>query len=209
MSKHESQKLAFDVQGRFLGFAAKDSYKLKYLRLATSTGESVIKLPKELRLTLYRTLTPGDWIHVSGYQELCPGKGTTKIKAYQVTPIAVPEHTAGSNAVSNTVPFVPKSTEQALPAPTATDKKTNILVCQKSDCCKRGGRALAVALQAELNDRGLADQVVIKPTGCMKQCKAGPNLVMPDKTRYSRIRPGDVADLVEKHFPAPVGSGVV
>jgi (2Fe-2S) ferredoxin len=52
-----------------------------------------------------------------------------------------------------------------------------------------------------LSDRDLT-QVTIKGTGCMKQCKAGPNIVMPDKTRYSRIRPQDIPNLVDKHFAA-------
>lgn len=203
MSKYESHKSEFDMQGRFLGFAAKDSYKLKYLRLSVNTGEYFIKIPKESRLTLYRTLTPGDWIHVSGYQEFCPRKGTTKIKAYQITPTSPTEQMA----CKNVVPLVSKPATASTEATSA--KKANILVCQKSDCCKRGGRALVEALQTELDERGLADQVAIKPTGCMKQCKAGPNLIMPDKTRYSRIRSNDVPELLEKHFPVPATSGVV
>lgn len=204
MSKYECRESEFNVQGRFLGFASKDSYKLKYLRLSANTGEFVIKIPKEMRLTLYRTLTPGDWLHVSGYQEFCPKKGITKIKAAQIIPTAV------SNPLSDAVPFAPQSAPKSVPQSTAGgfDKKANILVCQKSDCCKRGGRALVEALQTELGDRGLADQVAIKPTGCMKQCKAGPNLVMPDKTRYSQIRPSDVPDLLKKHFPTPAEPGV-
>lgn len=202
MSKYEDHTTAFDVQGRFLGFASKDSYKLKYLRLSVNASEYTIKIPKPLRLALYRTLTPGDWIHVSGYQEFSPKKGTTKIKADQILPIAVPEQ----YSQSNTLPLVQLSQPPQVAAAQKTNK-ANILVCQKSDCCKRGGRALVAALQSELDDRGLTDQVAIKPTGCMKQCKAGPNLVMPDKTRYSRIRPGDVPDLLEKHFPTPVKTG--
>jgi len=204
MSKYESHKSEFDAQGRFLGFAAKDSYKLKYLRLSVNTGEYFIKIPKELRLTLYRTLVPGDWIRVLGYQEVCPKKGF-KIKAYQVMPASVTEQGASSGTVTS----VSRSTCPAtMPSSEVTGKKANILVCQKSDCCKRGGRALVQALQTELSDRGLTDQVAIKPTGCMKQCKAGPNLIMPDKTRYSRIRSNDVPDLLNKHFPVPVKPGV-
>jgi len=52
-----------------------------------------------------------------------------------------------------------------------------------------------------LGDRGLTNQVTIRATGCMKNCKAGANLVvMPDKIRYSHITPSDVPELVEKHF---------
>jgi len=66
---------------------------------------------------------------------------------------------------------------------------------------KRGGKALCQALEGELKNCGLQDNVTIKGTGCMKNCKAGPNLVMPDKTRYSRIEAGQVPALINKHFP--------
>lgn len=62
------------------------------------------------------------------------------------------------------------------------------------------------ALKTEIGDRGLTDEVAIKPTGCMKRCKAGPNLVMPDKTRYSQIHAQAVPDLLDKHFPTPTAT---
>jgi (2Fe-2S) ferredoxin len=56
-------------------------------------------------------------------------------------------------------------------------------------------------LQAALGDRGLENEVEIKATGCLKQCKAGPNLVvMPDKTRYSRVQAEEIPELIDKHF---------
>jgi len=37
----------------------------------------------------------------------------------------------------------------------------------------------------------------------MKQCKAGPTMVvMPDKTRYTRIHPETVSAILEEHFPS-------
>ncbi|OBQ32475.1 MAG: (Fe-S)-binding protein, partial [Anabaena sp. CRKS33] len=46
--------------------------------------------------------------------------------------------------------------------------------------------------------------VAIKGTGCMKNCKAGPNLVMPDKTRYSKVKAEQVPALINKHFPGEI-----
>jgi (2Fe-2S) ferredoxin len=54
-------------------------------------------------------------------------------------------------------------------------------------------------LRRELGDRQIAEQVAIRETGCMKKCKAGPNLVMPDKTRHSRVRAKDIPALLDKH----------
>lgn len=80
-------------------------------------------------------------------------------------------------------------------------KPAKILICQKSDCRKRGGDAICTLLQQELAQRGLEDQVIIQKTGCLKKCKAGPNLVMlPDKTRYSKVEPEKIPALIEQHF---------
>lgn len=56
------------------------------------------------------------------------------------------------------------------------------------------------ALEQALRDRQLTDQVSIQFTGCMKRCKAGPNIVMPDKTRYSRISAHEVPEIIDRHF---------
>lgn len=183
----DSKVLEFNLEGRFLGFNVKDGYKLKYLQLATATGEYQIKLPKELRASLGMTLTPGEWIKVFGAQTIDLKSGNVKFKAVSLV-AATPSHTKPLEA------FKPASTKAA-----------NILVCQKSDCCKRGGKEVCKALQSAISDRGLEGQVTIKGTGCMKDCKAGPNIIfMPDKTRYSRITAKDVPALFDKHFPAEV-----
>ncbi|HEY9660659.1 MAG TPA: (2Fe-2S) ferredoxin domain-containing protein [Allocoleopsis sp.] len=189
---HES-KSEFMLQGQFISFAAKEGYKLKYLRLATPDGEQWIKLPKELRGDLYRSLVPGAWIQVYGSRKVCSKKGTITLKAYQVSPVA-----GEINPGMNPMPFTPAIEPASQPAA----KTECILVCQKSDCCKRGAKALVAALQNELDDRGLADQVKIKPTGCMKRCKTGPHLVMPDKTRYCQIQAKEIPAIVDKHFVA-------
>jgi (2Fe-2S) ferredoxin len=199
-----SQTASFQLEGRFLGFAA-DGYKLKLLRLATANGEYIIKLPKELRSLLYRSLTLGEWVQVSGYQKY--DKGRIKLKAEQVMPIAAPSAQAGVQleAIPSSPlisPLAQTANLSALPAQPRPKKQATILVCQKSDCCKRGGTALMKALKTELADRGLTDQVAVCGTGCMKQCKAGPNLVMPDKSRYTRIQAQEVPALLDQHFPA-------
>ncbi len=80
-------------------------------------------------------------------------------------------------------------------------KEAQILVCQKSDCQKRGAGKVCKALSEVLSDRGLQDKVTIKKTGCLKKCKAGPNLViMPNKARYSRVSSAEIPDVIEKHF---------
>lgn len=208
MSKR-SQISEFNFAGQFLGFAAEEGYKLKLIRVSTPTGEYRVKVPKELRSSLYRTLVPGAQVQVSGYQKFDPLKGTLKLKAEYVAPVSLP-HPASSSP-SGSVSFAPVAPIQPIASVSTASipsdnrpakiKPATILVCQKSDCCKRGGNAVTKALQAELSNRGLTEEVAIRGTGCMKRCKAGPNVVMPDKSRYSRIRPEEVAALVDQHFP--------
>ena len=60
------------------------------------------------------------------------------------------------------------------------------------------------ALEFELKNNGLENSVAIKGTGCIKNCKSGPNLVMPDKTRYSKIKAEQVPVLINKHFSGEI-----
>ncbi|MDX2239878.1 MAG: (2Fe-2S) ferredoxin domain-containing protein [Leptolyngbyaceae cyanobacterium bins.302] len=191
MGKKFKQVSAFSLEGRFLQFELEDGYKIKRLNLATADGEVCIKLSKEARASVQGVLTPGDWIWVFGEQYTDPETEVVKYKAYlikQATPGQTPALSAPESVAEQ-----PKAKAK----PQAT-----ILVCQKSDCMKRGGKAVCQRLQQELSDRGLTDQVTIKGVGCMKDCKAGPNLVvMPDKARYSRIKAPEIPNLLDEHFP--------
>ncbi|MEB3338285.1 MAG: (2Fe-2S) ferredoxin domain-containing protein [Leptolyngbyaceae bacterium] len=185
MGKSKQEQISeFSLEGRFLSFVVEDGYKIKRLRLATATGEYAVKLSKESRASVGHTLKPGDWIQVTGEQKLDLTTGNLKLKAARIQQTA------------------PKLSVAAPVNPRAIAPKSSVLVCQKSDCLKRGGKAVCHALQSALSDRGLADQVEIKGTGCLKQCKAGPNIVfMPNKTRYSRVNAQDIPVLVDEHFP--------
>lgn len=185
MSKLKSKKVSeLSLEGRFLSFVVEDGYKIKYLRLATADGEFWIKLCKELRVSFDLRLIPGDWVQVFGEKKLDLKTGKLKLKAERV------------------IPKAPTLAQGACPVTaTPVKSKATILVCQKSDCMKRGGKAVCQAMAAALSDRGLEDQVTIKGTGCMKKCSSGPNIVMPDKTRYTRIQAEQIPAAIDKHFP--------
>ncbi|QJB44147.1 (2Fe-2S) ferredoxin domain-containing protein [Dolichospermum flos-aquae] len=178
----------FCFEGRFLDFVIKDGYKLKGLLLGTSEGECYIKLAKHLRSAFDLRLPQGTWLQVVGTKQY-------NAKKDQVT--LVGERVMAASADMGTV-------AAQIPAKTKPAKTQTILVCQKSDCMKRGGKTLCQALESELINNGLENSVTIKGTGCMKNCKAGPNLVMPDKTRYSKIKAEQVPDLIDKHFSGDI-----
>jgi (2Fe-2S) ferredoxin len=181
----DAQVSTFQLEGRFLKFVVEDGYKLKRMWIGTADGECCIKLSKEARASVGRVLMPGDWVRVAGRKKIDWKTGEVKLKAELILPAA------------------PHAIEQTSISTKPAKPKASILVCQKSDCMKRGGRGICKALEASLSERGLTDEVAIKGTGCMKHCKAGPNIVfMPDKTRYSRISPEEVPALIDKHFPS-------
>ena len=183
-SKKNCQVSEFRQEGRFVGFELEDGYKIKRIRLATAEGEYSIKLSKEARIFLGQVLIPGSWVEVSGERKLDRESGEQKLKAYRVSPKAVSQTQIAPPANAK-----PPATKQAC-----------ILVCQKSDCCKRGAMEVTHALAEGLRDRGLEGEVKIKGTGCMKQCKMGPNIVMPDKTTYRRVDAEEIPELLDKHF---------
>lgn len=189
MGKSQRSEVSeFCLEGRFLDFVIKDGYKLKGLLLGTSEGERYIKLAKHLRDAFDLRLPSGTWLQVVGERKYDIKTGEVKLKAERVMAarrlVEIPEE------VQTIVTEKPKE----------KSTKRNILVCQKSSCMKRGGQKLCQALAASISERGLEDQVAIKGTGCMKNCKAGPNLIMPDKTRYSKIQAEQVSTLMDKHF---------
>jgi (2Fe-2S) ferredoxin len=192
---YSTEKSEFCLEGRFIDFVIKDGYKLKGLLLATSEGECYVKLAKHLRAAFDLRLPPGTWLQVVGYKKHDIKKDTVTLKA---------ERVMAARFEPGNVPTVNPEQEPPAINPTkdkSAKNKTTILVCQKSDCMKRGGKAVCQALEAALSNRGLEDQVTIKGTGCMKNCKAGPNVVMPGKTRYSRISAAQVPAIMDKHFP--------
>ena len=190
-----SQVAEFTVTGQLIGFVIKDGYKLKYLRVAIAHQEYWFKPAKHVCGELSLTLTPNCWLEISGEQKICKKTGKLKLKANDVKAIAAP-----TTAIAET--------EEILSTPTPaikTQAKACILVCKKSSCWQRGGEEICHQLAKSLDQRGLQEEVQIKTTGCLKQCKRGPNLVvMPDKTRYSYVKPQEVISLLDQHFPKPV-----
>jgi NADH:ubiquinone oxidoreductase subunit E len=118
-------------------------------------------------------LQRGTWLQIVGTKKYSSKTGEFRLKAERVM----------------------TAREKITPA-----KKATILMCQKSDCMKRGGKQLCQALIQQLSDRALDESVNIKATGCMKNCKGAPNIIMPDKTRYSGVKAVQVSALLDKHF---------
>lgn len=215
MCKSKKQITKFHLEGQIQEIIIKDGNKLKYIDVETPTGNNyVVKIAKGIRRNLSSVLIPGLAVKITGEMAVCKKTGEEELKAFEIIPDFSNNSTASSK--NNAVGLVETSCSQTetvvlkLPETEETcsksqekcaAKKAQILVCQKSDCQKRGASKVCKALSEAINDHGLEDQVTIKKTGCLKKCKAGPNMViMPNKAKYSRINSSEIPQVIKKHF---------
>ena len=170
----------FTFVGKLEDLVINSKGRVKYLYLSTIEKNYVIKVAKEQKNILSQHLKQGCSLKVSGMRKCKPHELEAEYKAYVIELLAKPEK-SNSNSLS-------------------TKSKSQVLICQGSSCGKHGGKAVYEKLQSELHSQGIAEQVEIKNTDCLKQCKQGPNLIMPDKNRHSRVKPQQVSTLVQKHL---------
>ncbi|OUC13510.1 MAG: hypothetical protein B0A82_17080 [Alkalinema sp. CACIAM 70d] len=217
--KHH-QETQYRLAGQFLGFWQKRDGQIKGLRLQTPLGQQEIKIGKKLRSQLSTILTPGSWVETICDRRIDFTTGSVIFKVHSIESISLYCPTPKKTATPKVEPFSADTVKinadrdlQDLGTGTVTPfvqpatpcKKAKILMCQKSDCMKRQGKAVCQALEAALHDRQLTEFVQVKGTGCLKHCKAGPNLVV-DKVRYSKVTPEEVPDLLDKHFVAQLAA---
>ncbi|WP_299413347.1 (2Fe-2S) ferredoxin domain-containing protein [Acaryochloris sp. IP29b_bin.148] len=183
MGKH-TKKSDFTLSGRFLAYILSKGCNVKGIRLTTSQGEQYIKLAKSLRPVCSDILQPGTWIQVQGCQKVNTKTGKVKLKARAIMP-----------ALPSSAPL------PAVPQATGNRQQGKIRVCQKSSCRKRGSKQVLTALNSALQASGRDKEVQLQAMGCVGKCKAGPNLVvLPDKARYTKVKPKNVTDILQQHF---------
>jgi NADH-quinone oxidoreductase subunit F len=74
-----------------------------------------------------------------------------------------------------------------------------ISLCSGTGCLAYGTRKLEEALRTEIENRGLSDRVLVRPTGCHGFCERGPLMVIhPQKILYQRVQLEDVEDIIQK-----------
>lgn len=223
MSKSNKQITKFSLEGQIQEVTVKDGYKLKYIHVVTPAGNNyIVKIVKHLRASLSSLLIPGLEVKITGERKVYLKTGEEKLEAHSIIPDIIQSTTVPCQnnslglidnlskeleelklpiALEKTEHTCSKSQQVSETNSKCAAKKAQILVCQKSDCQKRGAGKVCKKLSEVLTDRGLEEHVTIKKTGCLKKCKAGPNLViMPNKARYSRISSAEIPNVIEKHF---------
>ncbi|MFP4133411.1 MAG: (2Fe-2S) ferredoxin domain-containing protein [Halothece sp.] len=164
------------IQGQFLGFIPKPKNELKYMQLQVGERILAIKLAKEIRKPVANAVKVGEQLLVSLEPKTSDPKCQLKLKADRI------------QKLDSGVSF-------------PTPKKGKILICRKSSCSKKGGKTLYSALVETLKNLGLQEQVSIEFTGCQKQCKQAPSIIlMPSKAKYNNVDPNDLPSLLEAHY---------
>jgi NADH:ubiquinone oxidoreductase subunit F (NADH-binding)/(2Fe-2S) ferredoxin/NAD-dependent dihydropyrimidine dehydrogenase PreA subunit len=77
--------------------------------------------------------------------------------------------------------------------------EATVSVCGGTGCVASGCRAVAKAVEEELNKRGLREKVRLLVTGCHGFCQQGPIVVVrPGDVFYSHVDPKWVPEIIEK-----------
>jgi NADH:ubiquinone oxidoreductase subunit F (NADH-binding)/(2Fe-2S) ferredoxin/Pyruvate/2-oxoacid:ferredoxin oxidoreductase delta subunit len=79
--------------------------------------------------------------------------------------------------------------------------RTNAMICTCTNCVSNGALRIKQALEEEIRNHELQDDVAIVPIGASGLCVKGPILlVQPDGIFYQLLTEKDVPNLVEEHF---------
>ena len=79
--------------------------------------------------------------------------------------------------------------------------RSHVLICGGTGCTSSGSNKIKDALAAELQVKGLEEEIKIVQTGCFGLCALGPIMIVyPEGTFYSRVTPEDIPEIVEEHL---------
>jgi Thioredoxin-like [2Fe-2S] ferredoxin len=208
---NKQHKLIKPLTGHFLGWGD-DSIPHRYIKLATNRGEQVVKVAKSLRPQI-QDWQPGMWLTLLSQERISLATGERKIKVKQllISPGVYP-----FCRLSSRLPPIDRNPVIAPVEP------TKIRVCQGSSCRRQGAEKICRSMQAYLESNDLTEKVKIETVKCLHQCKAAPHAIvsspstaiLPGKTHYRQLQPGQVQVMLAKHFPiaaspVPIGSNLI
>lgn len=202
------------LQGRYFKSVNSDSGKLKGLQIKNDEGIQVVYLPKALRAIAQQELVVGDALRIwttqrkKGSKSKKKGNASKSLWALQLIPLS-------PKAIVTQKFTEPESPISELPKPSqlpqkrskkvkkAKKKKTaqnvTVQLCQKKNCCKRGGTQLWSAFESAQSTASIKP-FQLEAVGCLGGCKNGPNIrFLPDNVKHYHVKPKDVDALLAKH----------
>lgn len=216
MSKHHHKRICH-LQGYLLGWGD-DRVPHRYLKLATTDGEKLVKIAKSLRSQI-QDWQPSMYLElvVAAQVDRSTGQIKLKVKQFLNSPQLIQQ-------IKQLPTSIPANSTVNLPLekPSLCEiEPTTIRVCQGSSCRRRGSEQICRSMQAYLTQNDLTEQVKIEPVKCLHQCKAAPHAIflsrdptLPEKTHYRQLQLRQVPVMLAKHLPIaapskPIGSNLI
>jgi Thioredoxin-like [2Fe-2S] ferredoxin len=206
MSKHHHKRICH-LQGYLLGWGD-DRVPHRYLKLATTDGEKLVKIAKSLRSQI-QDWQPSMYLELVVAAQVDRSTGQIKLKVKQF--LNSPQLIQQIKQLPTSIPA--NSTVNLVNLPI---EPTTIRVCQGSSCRRRGSEQICRSMQAYLTQNDLTEQVKIEPVKCLHQCKAAPHAIvlsrdpaLPEKTHYRQLQLGQVPVMLAKHFPIAAPSKLI
>ena len=79
--------------------------------------------------------------------------------------------------------------------------RTHVLICGGTGCTSSKSEEIMKVMEAEIEAKGLSEEVKVVKTGCFGLCALGPIMIIdPDGTFYSRVTVEDIPEIVSEHL---------
>ncbi len=79
--------------------------------------------------------------------------------------------------------------------------RSHVLVCGGTGCTSSNSGAIIEALEKEIADKGLTEEIKVIKTGCFGLCALGPIMIVyPEGSFYSEVKVDDIPEIVEEHL---------
>lgn len=79
--------------------------------------------------------------------------------------------------------------------------RSHVLVCGGTGCTSSGSQQIIEALESELKQSGLENEVKVVKTGCFGLCALGPIMIVyPEGCFYSEVKTTDIPEIVNEHL---------
>ena len=79
--------------------------------------------------------------------------------------------------------------------------RSHVLVCGGTGCTSSHSGELIEALEANIKEKGLEEEIKVVRTGCFGLCALGPIMIVyPEGCFYSEVKVDDIPEIVEEHL---------
>ena len=79
--------------------------------------------------------------------------------------------------------------------------RSHVLVCGGTGCTSSNSQAIIDALETQIAEKGLSEEIKVIRTGCFGLCALGPIMIVyPEGSFYSQVKVEDIPEIVEEHL---------